>query len=290
LAAAAARQNQGLAAETKVAAATAEDARLQREMVAGLQLKITQLTADGVQLREQLTAERRKFRQQKARLETEAAAATEAAGQRPPVSENKEPPVGESETTKVVGLRAEVVQLKAQQAEDRRKLAAMDAERRKLVADAEAAQEELRVELAADNSRWQQHQLRAEREDMKAAEAKLAAVDAERGKSEELAGDISLELAAADRKSGRLEKQIIKLEKQLARLKEEKTELKKQVVADGKIVVSEKIHKRQQAELASHRKSKKHNTVREQNAEALVPFKDDLEKIKEMMHDVEVMY
>jgi hypothetical protein len=118
------------------------------------------------------------------------------------VSENKEPPVGESETTKVVGLRAEVVQLKAQQAEDRRKLAAMDAERRKLVADAEAAQEELRVELAADNSRWQQHQLRAEREDMKAAEAKLAAVDAERRKSAELAGDISLELAAADRKSG----------------------------------------------------------------------------------------
>ena len=123
---------------------------------------------------------------------------------------------------------------------------------------------------------------------MKAAEAKLAAVDAERRKEAELAGDISLELAAADRKSGRLEKQIIKLEKQLARLKEEKTELKKQVVADGKIVVSEKIHKRQQAELASHRKSKKHNTFREQNAEALVPFRDDLEKIKEMIHDVEV--
>ena len=40
--------------------------------------------------------------------------------------------------------------------------------------------------------------------------------------------------------------------------------------------------------MASHRKSKKHNTFREQNAEALVPFRDDLEKIKEMIHDVEV--
>ena len=28
--------------------------------------------------------------------------------------------------------------------------------------------------------------------------------------------------------------------------------------------------------------------IREQNAEALVPFRDDLEKIKEMIHDVEV--
>ena len=58
---------------------------------------------------------------------TEATAAAEAAVQRPPVSENEEPPVGESETTEVVGLRAEVVQLKAQQAEDTRELVAMDA-------------------------------------------------------------------------------------------------------------------------------------------------------------------
>ena len=72
----------------------------------------------------------------------------------------------------------------------------------------------------------------------------------------------------------------------MSKLKEEKTELKKQVVGDGKIVVSEKIYKRQQAELASHRKKNKINTVKQQNAEALVPFKPDLEKIKEMMHEV----
>ena len=64
-------------------------------------------------------------------------------------------------------------------------------------------------------------------------------------------------------------------------MKEEKTELKKQVVGDGKIVVSEKIHKRQQAELASHRKKNKINTVKEQNAEALVPFKPDLARLGE---------
>ena len=76
LAATATRQNQGSAAETKVAAATAEDARLQREMVAGLQLKITELSAEGVQLREQLTAEKaqlaaekRKFQQLEANTE-----------------------------------------------------------------------------------------------------------------------------------------------------------------------------------------------------------------------------
>ena len=66
-------------------------------------------------------------------------------------------------------------------------------------------------------------------------------------------------------------------------MKEEKTELKKQVVGPGKVVVSEKIYVRQQAELASYRKSGKRNTVKEQNAEALAPFKSDLEKIKGMI-------
>jgi hypothetical protein len=69
-------------------------------------------------------------------------------------------------------------------------------------------------------------------------------------------------------------------------LREEKIELKRQVVGDGKIVVSEKIYTRQQAELASHRKKNKISTVREQNAEAMVPYRDDLEKIKEMIHEV----
>ena len=122
---------------------------------------------------------------------------------------------------------------------------------------------------------------------MKAAEAKLAAVKAERRRSEELAGDISLELVAADRKSFKLENQAIKLEKQIVKLKEERAELKKQVVGDGKVVINEKIYTRQQAELASYRKKIKISTLREQSAEAMVPYRDDLEKIKEMIHDVE---
>ena len=72
----------------------------------------------------------------------------------------------------------------------------------------------------------------------------------------------------------------------MSKLKEEKTELRKQVVGDGKIAVSKKIHVRQQADLASYRKSKKRNTIKEQKVEALAPFKPDLEKIKEMMHEV----
>ena len=47
LAAATTRRNQEDAAVTKVAATAAEDARLQREMIAGLQLKITELSARG---------------------------------------------------------------------------------------------------------------------------------------------------------------------------------------------------------------------------------------------------
>ena len=38
--------------------------------------------------------------------------------------------------------------------------------------------------------------------------------------------------------------------------------------------------------MASYRKSKKRNTVKEQSAEALAPFRPDLEKIKGMMHEV----
>ena len=49
LAATTTRRNQEDATVTKVAAAAAEDARLQREMIAGLQLKVTELTTDGVQ-------------------------------------------------------------------------------------------------------------------------------------------------------------------------------------------------------------------------------------------------
>ena len=73
------------------------------------------------------------------------------------------------------------------------------------------------------------------------------------------------------------------MEKQIVKMKEEKTELKKQVVGPGKVVVNEKIYTRQQAELASYRKKNKISTVREQNAEAMVPYRDDLEKIKGMI-------
>ena len=65
------------------------------------------------------------------------------------------------------------------------------------------------------------------------------------------------------RQSGRWERQTAKLEKQVSKLKEEKTKLKQQVVGPGKVVVSEKIYVRQQAELASYRKSKERNTVKE---------------------------
>ena len=121
---------------------------------------------------------------------------------------------------------------------------------------------------------------------MKAAATELAA---ERRKSAGLAADVettATELAAETRQSGRWERQTVKLGKKLAKLKEERTKLKKQVVGDGKIVISEKIYVRQQAELASYRKSKKRKTIKERNAEALAPFKPDLEKIKEMMHEM----
>ena len=85
-------------------------------------------------------------------------------------------------------------------------------------------------------------------------------------------------MVAETRQLGRWERQTAKLEKQVSKLREEKTELKKQVVGDGRIVVSEKIYTRQQAELASHRKKNKISTIREQNAEALVPFEDDLKR------------
>ena len=94
------------------------------------------------------------------------------------------------------------------------------------------------------------------------------------------------ELAAETRQLKRWAKQTIKLEKRIVKLKEERTELKKQVVGGGKVVVNEKIYTRQQAELASYRKKNKISTVREQNAEAMVPYRDDLEKIKEMIHEV----
>ena len=108
---------------TNVAATAAEDARLQREMIAGLQLKITGLNSTTVRLREQLNAE------------------------------------------------------KAQLVAEKWKF-------RQFETEAEAAQEELRVELVTENSRWQRERLKAEREDMKAAETELAA---ERRKSAELA-------------------------------------------------------------------------------------------------------
>ena len=73
-------------------------------------------------------------------------AAARAAMQRPPVGESEKPPVGEGETTEVVGLRAEVAQLKAKLAAEKRKF-------QQLEADAEAAGMELIVELAAENSR-----------------------------------------------------------------------------------------------------------------------------------------
>ena len=38
--------------------------------------------------------------------------------------------------------------------------------------------------------------------------------------------------------------------------------------------------------MASYRKKNKISTVREQNAEAMVPYRDDLEKIKEIIHEV----
>ena len=81
-------------------------------------------------------------------------------------------------------------------------------------------------------------------------------MDAERQKTAELTEEANMnatELAAAERDSGRLEKQKVKLEKQVKQLKEEKAQLKKQVVGDGKIV-NEKIYTRQQAELESYRK------------------------------------
>ena len=141
--------------------------------------------------------------------------------------------------------------------------------------------------MATENSRWQREQLKSEVADRKAAAAELAA---ERRKSAELAAEVetaAAELAAETRQLSRWERQTAKLEKQVSKLKEEKTELKKQVVGDGKVVVSEKIYTRQQAELASYRKKNKISTVKEQNAEAMVPYRDDLEKIKEMIHDVE---
>ena len=59
LAAAVARQNQGLTpAEAKIAAAAIEDVRLQKKMMAELQQVNTQLAADRVQLREQLAVGR----------------------------------------------------------------------------------------------------------------------------------------------------------------------------------------------------------------------------------------
>ena len=67
----------------------------------------------------------------------------------------------------------------------------MAVEKRKfqqLEADAEAAEEKLRVELAAENSRWQRHQLKSEVADGKAASAELAA---ERRKSAKLAADVA---------------------------------------------------------------------------------------------------
>ena len=59
--------------------------------------------------------------------------------QRPPMSENKEPPVDESETPKFVGLHTEVAQLKAELAAGRRKFRQQEA---RLEADAKAAEEE----------------------------------------------------------------------------------------------------------------------------------------------------
>jgi chromosome segregation ATPase len=73
---------------------------------------------------------------------------------------------------------------------------------------------------------------------------------AEKQKATQLKADTETateELAAEERKSGRLEKQTKKLEKQLAKLKEEKTQLKKRVVSDGQVVVNEKIYTRLKA-------------------------------------------
>ena len=69
--------------------------------------------------------------------------------------------------------------------------------------------------------------MNASEADLKAAGAKL---DAERQKTAELTKEANMnatELAAAERDSGRLEKQKVKLEKQVKQLKEEKTQLKK---------------------------------------------------------------
>ena len=226
LAAAATRRNQEDAAVTKVAAAAAEDVRLQREMIAGLQLKITELNSTTVRLREQLNAE------------------------------------------------------KAQLAAEKRKF-------RQFEADVEAAEMELRVELAAENTEWQREQLKSEVADRKAAAAELAA---ERRKSAELAAEVetaATELAAEERKSGRWERQTAKLQKQIAKMKEEKTELKKQVVGDGKLVVSEKIYTRQKAQLAMFAKLRKSDAVKEQNREAMVPYREDSAQIKEIAADLE---
>ena len=94
-------------------------------------------------------------------------------------------------------------------------------------------------------------------------------------------------MAAEERKSGRWERQTVKLEKQVSKLKEEKTELKKQVVGPGKVVVSEKIYTRQKAQLAACARLRKSDAVKEHNAKAMVPYRDDLAQIKEMAAELE---
>ena len=63
--------------------------------------------------------------------------------------------------------------------------------------------------------------------------------------------------------------------------------MKKQVVGPGKVVVSEKIYTRQKAQLAVFAKLRKSDAVKEQNREAMVPYREDLAQIKEMAADLE---